>query len=583
MRYQGYSEAEGAIFKARSALGPQFSRQPSAAGSQGKNGGSVVTLFGMEDRILDSESVEQLKNLHRAIRIREPEELISALLACSEDYKLLIFLPATTFLEIFRILDPEHYISRYKNVHYELKRSWVEQRGLREIKSVFRSFMDIINLVSTLRTQAGFRLGLATHKTLLQCAAVLGDGRMADRLWENMKLNRVEPDVSCYNHYLTAKCWAALFRPTRRFRVRITPYYLYKRTQDLAENKPFTIGPQTSRSEIVRMYNLLVHQGLKPDVATYGLLLIGMARDGDVQGMTWVLKNVWNVDVDQLVNDPESAPEPVELSRFSPLYPDGNFLFTLAHTFGINNDVGTALKLVDFFSQQYEIQIPRFVWEELFERTFVLASRQTNKWDKVEKLPYKALHDLWDTMTSEPYNISPTMSMYNRMIRNTVQRGMPWKAALLVEQGWRLYLQSVRTAKMKRRMVGLCEELEAGGVTVSTPGLSMARLRKDAEYAKLVKTSNDLFIMRWTRLLLVVTKFVNHKKGNQWETRDIPDLIAHLRIFLPRVVRYQFSGGTVEFDCRPPSFGDIPNWSEFRPHKIFRYITGPPRDYGRSA
>ena len=168
----------------------------------------------------------------------------------------------------------------------------------------------------------------------------------------------------------------------------------------------------------------MIESGTTPDETAYGNLITALAREGDIQGVKAVLMRVWSIDVGSVCA--RGSSNTIPLKPDSPMYPSSELLFKVGHAFGSNNDVSTALRLVDLFSRRFNIQITSFVWEELLNWTFTLSTRRykLRKSDGAQlgQLSAVTVEDMWNVLIGEPYKCQPTLAMYDWMIRSQRRR-----------------------------------------------------------------------------------------------------------------------------------------------------------------
>ncbi|KAI9851510.1 MAG: hypothetical protein M1838_003464 [Thelocarpon superellum] len=458
-----------------------------------------------------------------ALRIGEPNRLLRAVRTAVDDASLIKSIPRTTFTEILRALDPQHFIEPYKRIHKDMSPATVSLIEAKPIRVLFAEFVSVIGRLAQTRREAGWSLGIADYTLLLKCAEAVGNGTAAETLWHDMKRDGIAPDTPCYNHYISARCWSGASDPSERHHLRVTPHHLKMRN---APHPPkgfagYKIGEGGIKQEVGSVLQEMVDRGVVGDETTYSTLITAMAREGDVSGIKAVLKQVWQLDIDE-----EAPGPPPPLAATSPLHPTSTLLYAIAHGLGSNNDIPLALKAVDTLSRAYDVAIPIEIWETLLEWTFVLSipRRKSRRHDGTATglLPLQSVQSLWTTMTSAPYHIRPSMAMYNVYIKNLFLRGMPRLAEEQMQEGLRLYLRG-----RSRPRVGLGEGAESGP-------------------ARLERRRNALYIRRWVRLLLG-TRAALRSEAYNWERRAVPDLIGRWHRFLPKQVAYRSSGGRVGF------------------------------------
>jgi len=310
-------------------------------------------------------------------------------------------------------------------------------------------------------------------------------------------------------------------------------------------------------------FTTMLRSGAIADEETFRVVLTAAAREGEVSTVKSVLRKVWNIDVDAIMaGKDENDILPREMPKASPLHPTSKLLFTVAHAFGINNDVPAALRLVDFIARHYDITIPLEVWSQLFEWTFVLAlnrpgSKSHSGGFNVNALPRSSVLRLWETMTNSPYFIQPTMGMYNHLVKNLMLQGSTPELAARMEEGRIIYRQSYERSKellyelkselaLRDSVRGTALEAE-----VTSHSRSLEHMRADFEQADLIRRRNRFWLRRWLRLLLAsVRQWVYNDPSPAWSLEHIPRMLWEWRDYAPRHVRYETAGGIVEFTIK---------------------------------
>lgn len=497
------------------------------------------------------------KAVMKALREQNPDMLLRAFFGASTDSEYVRSIPSTMFTEILRILDPEYFVEPYKSVHQDLSSAYVQQLGIRPIQTFFADFVGYVQEIISKRREAGHVLGIVEYKMLLNCARSVGDGETATAVWNDMRKVRVQPDTVCYNHYLEAKCWSGAYEPAQRPKLRVIPYNMVMRLgrERTEEFRGYQVGkPWGLKLEIVRLFDRMVREGMLGDEKTFALMMTAMGREGDLKGVKSILTMVWGVDVGRLMEDDEAALEAVKpYPMTSPLRPTTQLLSTIAHIFGSNNDIPTALRLVDYVSRQYSLPIPIGVWSQLLEWTFVLSKRRygPRKTDgsNLGRLPFQSVASLWDTMVSEPYNIQPTMPMYNRYIKNMNIRQMVKPTLQKMREGKHLYQDAYRAYRIALRRYVTALKSYGKYSQRSNTRITINSLQRKLERARMRRARDYTFLKRWVRLLLGNTRW-NYDWSRSWDRRGMPDAIEEWRPFLPARVTYPVHGGTVSLDIK---------------------------------
>ncbi|KAL9121032.1 MAG: hypothetical protein Q9187_002418, partial [Circinaria calcarea] len=404
----------------------------------------------------------------------EPQLLLKAFLQASEDPDFLRSLPATTVSEILRVFDPKHFIDPFKIIHRDLHPWQISYRhdDTRQLKDVFVDFTRAIEVLLTRWRQTGRSFGLAEYKILLNIVRATGDGETADILYRAMRMDGIQLDTTCWNYFFEARCWSHAYDPIARHKLRVIPYHMVSRLPVKRGREPrpgfgnYYTGDTGLKTEMIKKFDIMVKRGTTADATTFSMLIVAMGREGDMAGVRSILRKVWDIDVDAILElDDDSFITNNQPSRQSPSYPTQHLLFTLAHVFGSNNELPAALRIIDYISRKYSVEIDNETWAQLFEWTFVLSTPRYKgrKSDGAQlgQLPLASVENLWNTMTSEPYNVKPTMPMYNRRIRNLWKRQMLDPMLEAMRAGKKLHNQQV---KRSRAMVkDLPEEISMDG------------------------------------------------------------------------------------------------------------------------
>ncbi|KAL1954152.1 hypothetical protein VTO42DRAFT_1560 [Malbranchea cinnamomea] len=494
--------------------------------------------------------------------------------------KILHSLPPATFAEVLRLLSPAYFIEPYKVILERLYNVRAGAKRMRHIRSIFAQFSENLRQIVSGRRHAGYKLGIAEYTHLLDCAKSMGAAELADNLWQDMLADSVEPTLECYNYYMESKTWHDAYYQKQNHRLRSNPWN-YKHRWYWKRGRGFTgyrTGEGGVQDEVYDLFNKLVQSGLDPDTATYIQLMTASARNWDMDNVKSILKKIWNVDVDILVQDPNEHPPVTQYAPSSPLYPTADLLYALAHIFCSNNDFTTALQVVDFFSLRYGLPIPEKAWKELLIWSFVLSKKRHafgSPGHMIGRIPNSSVMEVFATMVAEPYNVTPSLRAYDilaklKWTRQTLDQMVSEMRAgrnLLFEilskrENAKKFFESLATRVVKERL-----EL----ANTSPPGRPPAQLVDLGPYQHLIPTSafddglhwhafhefqiqqmaairGSVYIERWVKLLLSRRKWSGDRYW--YERRRIPDIISEWKEFLPSPLFYQTTGGQVEFEMK---------------------------------
>ncbi|KAK5122029.1 hypothetical protein LTR85_004275 [Meristemomyces frigidus] len=496
--------------------------------------------------------------LPEALLKREVDLTARCLFAASQanDLDFIRSMDEATFSQVLKVMEPANSIDKLASAHLEISNAMLKQLGIASMQEIAWEYSNVMSEIIAIRRSAGIRLTLDDYAVLLRGARDLGNRRTAGELWKKLQHDGHVPDVDCFNYYMAVVVFDRVHNANGRHKLRIIPFHMLARK---AQNRGdafrgHSVGAKGVKAMVVRAFGEMLKKGAIANEESFRVVMMAAAREGELSTVKSVLRKVWNIDVDALVAGQDEAEiRPKDIPKSSHLYPTSKLLFTFAHAFAINNDIPTALRLVDFVARHYNLTISQEVWSQLFEWTFVLASTRSGAKSredgtKTGQLPLQSVMNLWETMTAAPYLIKPTMGMYNRLVKNLFYRDMTPAIVEKMNEGRKIYYSSSNKArKLWTRLYADIMLAERDPTLVE----SLEHLRSEWEYADLIRKRNLFWLKRWLRLLLgsmrtTVTSDVN----GDWSLRHIPRLLWEWRQQAPHHVRYETVGGIVEFNTR---------------------------------
>jgi hypothetical protein len=501
--------------------------------------------------------------LYQSLRTGNPHDLLKELMSLVRSdglnhySRVLQTIPANTFSEILRCLDPKHFVSRYGQLHREISPNYAKVMGLpASDRSGYYQFSTIFlsQIRGTIKArQRDHPLSLSDYKYLLKCARMTGNIKAAREVWDSMTVvspsapyHPVTPDGECFKHYLGTLTWSDTANPLLRNRLRVIPDNSTPRQWPLP---PYTlrghrVGPnQGIKLQVSQIFHQMVKAGVPGDEETFCLMMMGFAREGDIGSVGLTLRRVWGVDVDGLITLGESKLQPVKpYTLDSPFSPTAKILHTISHAYAINNDLPTALRVVDFVSRQYNVRIPPSVWNELLRWTFILSKKRHGGRIQVDgtsigQLPQEAVRNIWNTMISPPYNIKPSMDMYDLFISNLFQRQRFGEVRNVMSEARTLHILQVRD--LSRQHILLKSTLQPGHPVSET------RMR-ELQFMRMRVMRNREYIKKWVRLLIKRAS-LSLKYTPNWSGHDLPNLLKEWNLFIPKRVEYPIATGHIRF------------------------------------
>ncbi|KAH6680603.1 mitochondrial ATPase expression-domain-containing protein, partial [Halenospora varia] len=454
-------------------------------------------------------------------------------------------LSPNSFSELLRYLDPTLLVGPMIEIHKDISPAYATVLGLPNPKAgpyhgVCTMFLFQVRSILFQRHQVS-PLSQSDLKYLLKCARVTGKEELAQEIWQTLCRggNGIRPDVECYNHFLAVKCWAGKAHPWKRSIMRVERQSFRYAPHGWTTKRS---APGGIKSVVSGIFREMIRDGLVGDEETFCHMMVAFAREGDMDGVASIIQRIWGVDVDALVsNQPEQPPKPYNSD--SPFYPSDQLLFTIAHTYGINNAIPTALKLIDYFSRHYLVSIDFNTWGELLQWTYVLTrekkvlpSPEIEHEDSpiVPRLPAEAVSRIWQTMTSHPYNVEPTIEMYDKLIMNLIFRQRYGDAQIRMQEGHALYM------KIVRELTRYSEHIKSTHIAGDKSSLHASKCR-ELELLQLTVRRKRQYIRKWVRKLIAHGNHMN--EDSRWVGEGLPTILREWKAFLPHRVKVPLHTG----------------------------------------
>ncbi|KAF1346117.1 mitochondrial ATPase expression-domain-containing protein [Delphinella strobiligena] len=485
--------------------------------------------------------------LQEALRHKRPADILKSIIAVSPEY--LHAIPNNTFSQIIHLIQPQKTVGWAKTIHDTFSPKLVKQTEITPPDHIIEDYLRIILEAVTNRKRTGKRLNVNDYAILLKIAGAIGSKRVAKAFWNSMQTENIAPDMRCYNAYLEAIVHnAGNYSETMH---RIIPLTVRARsTMRLgADFVAYRFGEGGIREETLFLLDQILKGEQMPDAETLSLVIIGVAREGDLDTVKGILKNVWHIDVAALLQDDgviQNLPRN-HLTPNSPLYPTKQVIFAIAHAFLVNNDVPAALRVVDAVSLTFNLPIIKETWAELFRYTWEMTRLRHYRLDSpIGRLPKDSVQKLWKTMTDEPYNVKPSMDMYDIMIKSCEYQWKTQDMWFYMQRGLRSYIQSYKSAQQARASLE-----KAMLQQKSNRQINVQRRRTEFALAELLRKRNRVHVGSWLRLLLASMKRWHMWDSElMWSTRRIPSILDEWSAFAPRIVTYEIPGGLVRIKFR---------------------------------
>lgn len=511
---------------------------------------------------LRSQDLGDVETLEQVLQQAHPERVLYTLLSTHEGRGFVAQASAESFASAFRCIDPCYLIEPFKDVYQYMKPSLATEPRYRWVSTIeerLDSFVGQLNEIISLRRSVGHRLSKDVYSHLLHCARVLGNGPMARQIWQTMISEdgwEQDLDVHDYNCYMEAICWSNAFSKTEQWRLRVTPRVIAIRGRDdpPSDLSGHRTGPLGLRHETLVTFRRMVGQQLDGNEETFTNLMVAMGREGDIAGTKSILMSVYNIDVDLLLKvDEEEVETPTYYEPDSPLRPTPRLLYTIAHVFGSNNDIGLAFKLVDFVSRQYDLRIPFNVWKQLFNWAFVLSLRRNSakkrQCQDIGQVPPTLIDTLWTEMIDEPHNIMPDIAMHTyraRLLRDYCKVRQSVKS---IESAISLFEKTRGEAEQhgKELLAFTDQVLSHRAATMLQPvPAEWFNLRRRFILTSLIEDRDLQLLIVAIRQILTAETWPEAGRDKDWERPRVHDLIAKFTEYLPNSLTYKIKGGLIE-------------------------------------
>ena len=454
-------------------------------------------------------------------------------------------LPENTFTEVLAQLQPKNGLGKAFTPYSHISPAMVHKLHLPTAYDLIRRhLLDAVQILDQ-HKRSGKALSVIDYGLILGFARWTGLRDVADTFWKSMQADSMVPDLNCYNNYLGAIVSNLRHDPEVRHSRRMTAFRTEARSKPTPSPRyaAYRFGPGGVREDVMELHREMLKFDIVPNEETFRLLILGVGREGDLGTVKKLLRQVWSIDVDAIIDGVQErhAEHELAIPLTSPLYPTSFLIYTVEHIFGINNDIPTALRLVDHISQTYNVKVFSYVWHELLNWTFVLSTpRQASRHEQAV-LPKGSVQKLWEVMQNEPYNVRPTMEMYNKLIKSlfSQQRTQDmWHymcEALPLYEAMRKETRDLN--KALHRVLKLCQPV--------------GTLQQKYDRSRLNEKSSRLFLKRWVRLLLAsMRSWRRVDKDLGWSTILIPKIVLEWKEFMPSNVWYDIAAGRVSIVFR---------------------------------
>lgn len=508
-----------------------------------------------EDTLIKDVRVEKFKeDVQRSLIVGDYQGLFRAFQFAAEYPELIQSIPDNTFTEILTLLAPKNALGWIKTHYFHLSPVMIKRLRLPSADKLVREHLWRATDIVQTRQAVGSTLSIKDYSIILGFARWAGVREVADAIWKSMQTEEIVPDLKCYNNYMGAIVSNRHLDPTVRHNRHLTPFRIRMRSEPTGSVKSsaYKFGAGGIKEEVMNIHRQMLESDVAADEETFRIMILGVAREGDLDAVKKIMRQVWQVDVDAVVDgsiDYTSMPL-TELDPTSPLYPSPYLLFSIAHAFGINNDIPTALQLVEYMSRTFRVEIFDYVWQELFNWTFVLSLPRRASQGDVAHLPKPSVQKVWNMMVNEPYNVRPTLDMYNKLVKSLFVQQRTRDMWHYMYEALPLYEEACTKAHRRYQSLRNALGRSRRGRYINVP---VEKVRQRYEKSKMLQQISRLWLKRWVRLLLASMRSWHIlDKNRNWSQRRIPCFVLDWKDFMPGTIWYDIRAGRVEIQLRSP-------------------------------
>ncbi|KAH6603705.1 hypothetical protein Trco_008480 [Trichoderma cornu-damae] len=283
--------------------------------------------------------------------------------------------------------------------------------------------------------------------------------------------------------------------------------------------------------------------------------MIAFSRSSSVYSIKkMILENYYGIAI--TAEDASRHPAAVRISGGrdfppgSPLKPTPRLLHAIVEAFGSMSHIVLGTKLLDFVSRRYGIPIPHETWSSLLNWTYISASKPFKRIRNIHTGHLSTascaadVRHIWDVMTSEPYNITPTFSDLDVYIKTLINQRSFGRALDAIRAHALPHYDSL----VKAHQIALSDEVLQLDALSSLAKAHASSLTSRATFrrrqASLLKDHTHHLISSWFARLLKSASATKARQGSFMHTR-IPDLLLEFPDFFHPELRYRTAQGHV--------------------------------------
>ncbi|KAI1150569.1 mitochondrial ATPase expression-domain-containing protein [Nemania diffusa] len=495
-------------------------------------------------------------------------------------------IPRTTFTEIFRALDPLRVLrdcdaADQFNVPFGMHRqlfmeSTIDDWGVRRL--YIRVMQRLLILMAALKT-AGYTLHMEEYIVLIRCAGACCDASGAGAIWNDICRGPalVWRNSEVYTEYIKARfltepLYSNFQKTTRmvtprnlhRSRFRLLPASVQRldglRLLYRAKRGSFGLNKDVEHVEelmralrghgpAVKLFITVTQRhSFRLDEDLICTAMISLARAGLMRMVgTHILQEYFGIRTPHPFPLEPGDDQPFRQLRLSSepprIQPTVRLMRTIVESYGSNAEIGVAVQLIEYLHNTHHIPIPRDVWEDLLEWTYIMSTPPASTAWVIARLYVKvpspqAVEMIWNAMTSDPYNQEPSFKSYDLLIRCLIGRCSDDLTPVLSRMREAIAMYDKQCQVYEGVALEYIQHLRHPRDKISTSAMTQR-----FERARFKKQHMWYTIMTWCRMIL---KRMPFSKVSPVPNPLIPAFIREFRPFLRNPVEYLTPTGRVQ-------------------------------------
>ncbi|RDA94501.1 hypothetical protein CP533_2737 [Ophiocordyceps camponoti-saundersi (nom. inval.)] len=258
------------------------------------------------------------------------------------------------------------------------------------------------------------------------------------------------------------------------------------------------------------------------------------------------------------------------------LGPSARLLDAIVESFGAMSEPRLGLELVMFVSRRWNVPIPARTWSNLFNWTYVCATRPLRQMRRVydesqlRAVSMRDIEHVWHIMRSPPYDVEPSFDDWSCWARALIDARSFGSAVAAITDHMVPHFDAV-DAEYRAAIV---EELLVNDGAVDRPA---SHRRLEAQARKDHARTAISYCLH--QLLKKASRTPRHRSGYVME-RLIPDLIRDLSDFFPPNIVYRSSQGLIQLSRpdAPHRFSWFKAWRTALPARYSANYISPDQD-----